>query len=128
MTVSRTLSRGENARPRLTPRPQLAPGWWAPGAYPPPTIPELGTGRAMLPCCNLASGGIDAEREGPNAEEPRGPRIRRRRLGPSPVSEPPTERLASRTSPALATRVASMDLVRGAVMILMAIDHVRVFS
>ena len=33
------------------------------------------------------------------------------------------------TAPAAATtRVASVDLIRGAVMILMAIDHVRVFS
>jgi uncharacterized membrane protein len=31
-------------------------------------------------------------------------------------------------APAAATRVASVDLIRGAVMILMAIDHVRVFS
>jgi uncharacterized membrane protein len=31
-------------------------------------------------------------------------------------------------APAAATRVASVDLIRGAVMILMAIDHVRVYS
>ncbi len=32
------------------------------------------------------------------------------------------------TTPAQASRVASVDLIRGAVMILLAIDHVRVFS
>src|ERR1700733_4271444 len=35
---------------------------------------------------------------------------------------------ATSKSPALASRIASMDLVRGVVMILMAIDHVRVYS
>ena len=34
----------------------------------------------------------------------------------------------SASTPAPASRVASVDLIRGAVMILMAIDHVRVFS
>src|SRR6187455_3325629 len=33
----------------------------------------------------------------------------------------------SRT-PALSSRVASLDILRGAVMVLMAIDHVRVYS
>src|ERR1700735_4621916 len=35
---------------------------------------------------------------------------------------------ATSKPPALTSRIASMDLVRGVVMILMAIDHVRVYS
>src|SRR5689334_6756436 len=35
---------------------------------------------------------------------------------------------AMTASPAASSRVASIDLIRGAVMVLMAIDHVRVYS
>jgi len=35
---------------------------------------------------------------------------------------------ASAAAPAVTSRLTSVDLIRGAVMILMAIDHVRVFS
>src|SRR6058998_1291562 len=40
----------------------------------------------------------------------------------------PAPQAASPAAPAPPLRLASIDLIRGAVMILMAIDHVRVYS
>jgi uncharacterized membrane protein len=45
-------------------------------------------------------------------------------VGKQPTRGPPM----TDATPGRADRVASLDIVRGAVMVLMAIDHVRVYS